>query len=336
MPNTTTANASDTPGDYTGRPPPGVRVLRALREVALIPVTLSRMAHTPKRRDWAIPAVIALFGGLLLYRSDGAVMGWVSQLSLGGDLRRELEVLGQFGAPASAVIAAYLIWRLAPPQRPRLADWGVAYGLCAFLVSLLKIAFGRPRPKFEDPQHFATVFGAYPLGEGRGVRPPWEFWTDSAADLWSMPSSHSSAAAVMAVALGVMIPRIRGAALTLAVVVGLSRILFRAHYPSDVLVGLCIGYAVGAIVMRARLGQRLLWRLAPSLRQHLLKDQPRTAAPAPPPLSHDTRIECHECGYDLTGLTTPTCPKCGAPLPPPRGEGGSEGSLPPSPPGGPG
>jgi len=304
-------DATRAKGDYTGTIPPGVRVARALREVVLLPWTLWREAQEPVRRTWAVPLLLGAVGVAMLFPFDAFVLDAIASANPGGDLARELTVLGQFGAPASVLIAAYLIWRLDPPRRPRLVDWGVAYGIGWLVVQGAKILIGRPRPRFEDPGYFATLFGAYPLGDGRGVRYPWELWADINADLWSMPSSHSSAAMIMAVALAAMYPRLRAFGLVLAALVGLSRIMFRAHWPTDVVAGLAIGYAVAATIMRARLGQRMLWRIAPRLRRYLLLETEARPAPEGRP--------CQRCGQDMSGLARPICPECGLDLRRPGG-----------------
>ncbi len=59
--------------------------------------------------------------------------------------------------------------------------------------------------------------------------------------LASFPSGHTTSAFAAAVALGFIVPRWRGAFLAFALVIGLSRILVGAHYPSDVVGGAALG-----------------------------------------------------------------------------------------------
>ncbi|MDA3627425.1 phosphatase PAP2 family protein [Saccharopolyspora sp. WRP15-2] len=71
---------------------------------------------------------------------------------------------------------------------------------------------------------------------------------------WSLPSSHSAAAAAFAVALVLQWRRIAPLAATLAVLEGFTRIVIGVHYPHDVLAGFILG-AVLAVVC-TRLGSR--------------------------------------------------------------------------------
>lgn len=58
---------------------------------------------------------------------------------------------------------------------------------------------------------------------------------------YSFPSGHSLRIFSAMTALGFMLPRLRVPALTLAVLVGASRVVALKHYPSDVLFGAFIG-----------------------------------------------------------------------------------------------
>jgi membrane-associated phospholipid phosphatase len=199
--------------------------------------------------------------GLLVIPVDGPISDAAIAFrrdSLGGDIERELEALQQFGQGATTLLAAWAIWLLDPARRRRLLDWLAAAALAALVAYPTKMLVGRPRPKFGDPGHFPGPFGAYPLGEDVGVRHGWEVWADISSDLWSMPSSHTVYAVVAAVALATLYPRLRPLAVTMACLVGVARVLFGAHYPSDVLVGAAVGVAAASLAMRRCLGVRLL------------------------------------------------------------------------------
>ncbi|HWU36004.1 MAG TPA: phosphatase PAP2 family protein, partial [Candidatus Acidoferrum sp.] len=63
----------------------------------------------------------------------------------------------------------------------------------------------------------------------------------------SFPSGHATTAFAAAIILGFMYPRQAGVFMGVAVVVGLSRVLLGAHFPSDVLAGAILGsgFALG-------------------------------------------------------------------------------------------
>jgi membrane-associated phospholipid phosphatase len=97
-------------------------------------------------------------------------------------------------------------------------------------VDLLKVVFGRTRPKllFAD--------GTFDFS-----------WLGRAADYWSFPSGHTAAVAALMTALWCLWPRHVLFYIALASVVAASRVVTGAHYPSDVVAG---GF-VAVLVTRA-------------------------------------------------------------------------------------
>jgi membrane-associated phospholipid phosphatase len=199
--------------------------------------------------------------GVALIPFDGALSRAAiefRQNSLGGDLRRELEALQQYGQGAITLLVVWAIWLLDRGRRARLLDWGAAALVAMLAANGLKMLIGRPRPKFDDPAVFLGPFGAYPIDETVGVRHAWEIGSGISSDLWSMPSSHTVFAVVMSVALATLYPGLRPLAVVMAVLVALGRVLFGAHYPSDVLIGGAVGLAVAWPAMAGGWGRRVL------------------------------------------------------------------------------
>lgn len=234
-----------------------------------------RWASDPVRRDWAPPLLIGLVLVLLLLPLDGPIARFARAHPLGGDLRRELEALQQYGQGLSSLLIAAVIWIQDPARRRRLADWAAAFGSAFVVVFLIKTMLGRPRPKYDDPWIFLGPTGQYPV-DGAGVRHAWELWGGISSDLWSMPSSHTAYAFVMAVFIAAVYPRLRGLVFAIACIVGLGRILTGAHFPSDVAAGWAIGMAVARTVVHRRWGERALDRW--TVRHH--PPVPRAEPPA--------------------------------------------------------
>jgi len=243
-----------------------------------------RWVHHPVRRYWAFPLVIAIAAfilGPMLFAGaiDLAIARALRSLVFGGDIRRELETLQQWGAAGSIVIASVVVWRMDPRRRLRLLDWLASLLVLIPVVTAMKMLIGRVRPgagilvegattleyaslrhpgtMIEYPGELLWPWGAWPL-EGKGVVHAWEFWRGISSDLWSMPSSHTAYAVAMSVFIGLTYPRLRALAIVMAVIVGLSRVILNAHYPSDVVVGACIGYAIAWPCVRFRWGRRVL------------------------------------------------------------------------------
>lgn len=212
----------------------------------------NRGSAAPVRRAWVAPALLGLVGVLVLLPFDGAVSraaGRVNDL-VWGDTARVLEWLGDYGQGMWIVVIAVVVWRLDPARRRTLVRWLLAVALAFVFVNLTKMLVGRPRPKFDEPGLFLGPFGAYPLGPGRGVCYPWEFWRAYSWELWSFPSGHAAYAAVTTVFLSRAYPPLRGLAVGLAALVCVCRVLFGAHYPADVVAGAALGAIAGRVVMR--------------------------------------------------------------------------------------
>jgi membrane-associated phospholipid phosphatase len=239
----------------------------------------------PTRRHWALPlaiGVVAFLLGPILF--GGAIDLFLARLarteSLGGDPRRELETLQQWGALGSIVIASVIIWRMDRRRAGRLLDWFAALLMLIPIVTLMKMLIGRPRPRagipiqgasdgpllstithpgqlHDFPGEILWPWGAWPI-PGHGVRHAWEIGAGISSDLWSMPSSHTAYAVAMSVFISLVYPRLRVLAIVMATIVGAARVILGAHYPSDVVVGACVGYAVAYPCIRHRWGSRAL------------------------------------------------------------------------------
>jgi membrane-associated phospholipid phosphatase len=180
-------------------------------------------------------------------------------LRMGGDLRRELLFIQQYGDIVCLAIVGTALFLADPSRRRRLLDGLAAVLTSALAYQVLKILIGRPRPKFLDPFHFCGPFSTYPLThDGQTVmRHSWEIGQGISAELWSMPSSHTAAATALSVVLARMYPRLTPLAVVMAIIVGACRVIFVAHYPSDVLAGWATGLLAASFAMDGHWGQRL-------------------------------------------------------------------------------
>lgn len=249
-----------------------VRALHvAVASVRATLATVHAFLTAPGRGRWGYPAVLILLG-LALIPLDRDLSRWLRAIPMGGDLRRELNAWQQFGAIGSLVAVGAAVWLLDPHNRRRLLDLAAAALATGGACLLLKMLVGRPRPKFDDPWFVTGPLGLYPKGPGEGMLSPLAFWEKGSADLWSMPSSHSAAAACLGGFLAMLYPALKVPSLVLVAVVAFARVAGSdkgSHWPSDVLVGVGVGLFTVWTVVGGRWASRLIATIPPAQRPGL-------------------------------------------------------------------
>lgn len=164
----------------------------------------------------------------------------VLNLNFKGDVKRESRWFAQYGQGACTLVAAGLIWRMDHRVlRHGAAPFGVVL-VVVFGISLictgLKRLLGRVRPGREHA--------------GRFLGPTWRH----ANYRESFPSSHSACAVALSVVLSGLYPPGVVIFWALAVICAVLRYVMDAHWPSDVLGGIAIGYGVAGVAMSYFLG----------------------------------------------------------------------------------
>lgn len=88
----------------------------------------------------------------------------------------------------------------------------------------------------------------------------WGFYGWGTQSLFqSFPSGHSITAAALATVIALYFPRYRVVAVILALVVGATRVVLNNHYPSDVFIGLLIGFLSVRIIYEYVSQKKLLY-----------------------------------------------------------------------------
>ncbi|MBL8584262.1 MAG: phosphatase PAP2 family protein [Rhizobiaceae bacterium] len=156
---------------------------------------------------------------------------------------------GWYLLPATAVVAAACLidWTKLPRRgKALLANWTalaflvlVGIGLSGLVQIYLKSVFGRARMRYFDE------LGAFHFEPN--------YFDD---DLSSFPSGHSATMGAFAAIVALLFPSTRVFVIPFAVLVSLTRVVTRAHYPSDVVAGFGLGFAgaLAAAFLFARMG----------------------------------------------------------------------------------
>jgi YegS/Rv2252/BmrU family lipid kinase len=180
---------------------------------------------------WAFLAILVGFESAALQDVDDRVADW------GYDLALDSEALHSFATWFSAAssnwtvaavllaVAGFAAWR----RERRVAGWIV---LSSVLViagnALIKLAFRRPRPPWDEPLHEIGGF-SFPSGHAAGAG-----LFATVAILLTIILSHRGLRRRLLITAWVL----------LALAIGADRIVLGVHYLSDVIAGLCLGTAV--------------------------------------------------------------------------------------------
>ena len=156
-------------------------------------------------------------------------------LNMKGDVKRETRWLAQYGQLVCTGVAALLVFQIDPrAQRGRFALGVIASVAAAAVVAMLiKRLVSRVRPGHENA--------------GRFLGPSWKH----ANYKESFPSSHSASAVALSVTLATLYPGAAGTFWSLALACAALRYILDAHWPSDVLGGIALGYAVAHLISQA-------------------------------------------------------------------------------------
>jgi membrane-associated phospholipid phosphatase len=192
----------------------------AVVAIAMLVAVISAMAWLDARamvwQDGISPGVVWLFEEI----TDFGRSGWV--LIPAGVLMLLVAAINSpaLGRMTNLVLTAVIV---------RLGFIFIAVALPGLLVTVIKRLIGRVRPSDLGP------FAYYPFS-----------WKATYA---SLPSGHTTTAFAALVAIGLIWPRARPVLWVYALMVGLSRVVVSAHFPSDVVAGAACG-ALGALLVR--------------------------------------------------------------------------------------
>ena len=151
-------------------------------------------------------------------------------LSFKGDVKRETRFIAQYGQLVCTIVAAVLVVQLDAARGKRvLVPLVAATAAVSVLCTVVKRLAGRVRPDRENA--------------GKFLGPSWKH----ANYRESFPSSHSANAVALSAVLAAAYPPAAATFWTLALLCAGLRYVLDAHWPSDVLGGVALGYAAARL-----------------------------------------------------------------------------------------
>lgn len=151
------------------------------------------------------------------------------RLSFKGDVKRETAFLAQYGQSVATPLAGWFVYIGTGDWRPATAVV-LTVLVASVACMILKRLLGRMRPERPNAGRFT----------GPSLR------HDNARE--SFPSSHSACAWALSVSLALIWPEAMVIFYALAWITAVLRYVLDAHYPSDVLAGILLGYVTGHLV----------------------------------------------------------------------------------------
>jgi membrane-associated phospholipid phosphatase len=202
---------------------------------------LNRGVNPMRRARVAAFVAVALAATLLALLADRWAYDHLWQADVyDHDWARLLRVMGFLPTWLAAAYALWLQQRvMSPPRaRRRALTLALAPAIAGAGAEVLKLLIRRERPEAHA--------GGYALRA-------WSEQTFSTAGL-AMPSSHTMVAFGAAAALCRLYPRARWVWIALAIGCGVTRVIARAHFVSDAVLGAAAGWGIGILMARALAG----------------------------------------------------------------------------------
>ena len=189
----------------------------------------------------------------ILSRFDAAIISAADPADWPGDLKRLFQLSELFAHGFGIILIVIGIWQLSPQGKkfiPRLIACAAFPSIAAHLIKLM-VARSRPTSFLDEnlQPHWPASTDVTWLGVGTDVA-----WNVNYASQ-SFPSAHAALVCGMAICLSYIFPQGRKLFFVLALIATVQRVIFFAHWPSDIAVGASLGFLIaGGLVQNWGIG----------------------------------------------------------------------------------
>lgn len=180
----------------------------------------------------------------------------------GGDIRREIAMLEQFGQWVSSVIIIACVAFVDKQGKRKALAIAIGCFVTVMICYLLKDCVGRTRPGVYNGD---TMTGEWlVLG--------WRAGFNLGSAYGSFPSAHTTGAFALATGLSWFYPRGRAIFFGLAAFTGGMRVIVAMHYISDVTAGILLAVMIPRMTLHLNLAGRLIAKLPAMAQQKIFGD----------------------------------------------------------------
>ncbi len=191
--------------------------------------------------------------GTLLSRFDVAIIAAADPEHWPGDIKRMFKLSEIFAHGFGVALVIYAVWNLSPERRkfiPRLISCAVFPPVTAHMIKLV-VARNRPTTYLNEDLVPNWPESADPSWLGAGASVAW----NTHYSTQSFPSAHAAIVCGLAIGLSYVFPHGRRLFLAVAFIAAVQRVIFFAHWPSDVAVGAALGFLIaGGLVQNWGIG----------------------------------------------------------------------------------
>ena len=180
--------------------------------------------------------------GVVLSRFDVSLVNAADPADWPGDLKRLIALTELFAHTFGIILIILAVWSLSPERRRFIPRLIACAAFPSITAQLIKLCVARHRPTtYLDTDlipHWPESTDTTWVGAGSDVAMNVHYATQS------FPSAHAAIVCGMAIGLSYVLPRGRNLFFVVALIASMQRIIFFAHWPSDVAVGAALGFLI--------------------------------------------------------------------------------------------